>query len=432
MALKKTTNQNVFSLFALLLFLALAGMTACSEGSGNNTEELGSNRSGDPLHGPTHELRSYNDVPGIWRRLHAQVLKEKGITGEGIRVGIIDDGIRCQEPELAGKCVYGLKTFIQGGIRTLDRVSQNKQWAKPVDPYFHIRESEGIYTDGAHGTGMAMIIAGNENSNGQVGFASGAQVIPYGGTEEFPVTFKIAYEKHQVRIVSNSFGSPATFPDLVDEWVPRMHRASHIRYDHQLFDRFLNPGFPVYNYLTESENKQPTEIQAIVDEMKQKHRKLVDDPTYRHRTPELIRVFCAKNQGQTHAQTPGITPFSVDVPASGYPDDGNILIVGAVDEENRLTSSSLRPGNTRKFFVVVPTGGATSPAAPTVAGILAALMEADTKLFNHHGRPARQYVDAILETATPLADADASGTGPDTGRGLVNVEGALNWLKNHP
>jgi hypothetical protein len=430
MALKKTTNQNVFSLFALLLFLALAGMTACSEHHGRN--EDGGTPPGSTPPVLTHKLLSYNNVPGIWRRLHAQVLKEKGITGEGIRVGIIDDGIRCQEPELLGKCVYGIKTYINANIRTEEWIDFDKDWSKPVNPYFQIEESEGIYAAGAHGTAMAMIIAGKENSNGQVGFASGAQVIPFFSLAELPVAFKIAYEKHQVRIVSNSYGSPATFPDLVDEWVEPMHRPSHIQFNHQRYDSFLTPGDSVHNYLTQSENKKPTEIQAIVDEMKKKHRDLVNDPTYRHRTPELIRVFSAKNKGQTHSQTPGITPFSVDVPASGYPDDGNILIVGAVDEENRLTSSSLRPGNTRKFFVVVPTGGATSPAAPTVAGILAALMEADTKLYNYQGRPARQYVDAILETATPLADADASGTGPDTGRGLVHVEGALNWLKNHP
>lgn len=106
-----------------------------------------------------------------------------------------------------------------------------------------------------------------------------------------------------------------------------------------------------------------------------------------------------------------------------FPRDKNYLIVGAVDAHNKLTRDSRRAGNTRDFFVVVPTPGHTSPAAPLVAGSIAVLMEKFPKLKAHH------FVEAILATATRLEDADESGSGPLTGCGLVNVEAAAKWLE---
>jgi hypothetical protein len=99
---------------------------------------------------------------------------------------------------------------------------------------------------------------------------------------------------------------------------------------------------------------------------------------------------------------------------------GNIIVTVAVDHLNRITPTSQRCGNTHRFCIGVPSNGTTSETAPIVSGALALLMQAFPR------RPLSQYVQAILETATPLAQSR------ETGRGLLNAEAAYDFLRTHP
>ena len=131
--------------------------------------------------------------------------------------------------------------------------------------------------------------------------------------------------------------------------------------------------------------------------------------------PTNIYVVIAGNGGH---QNP--TNMAWRISPGHIPHWQNIIITVAVDRNNRLTSTSNACGNTERFCIGVPSNGTTSETAPIVTGTLALLMEA------HPGRPLSDYVNAILETATPLPNQW------ETGRGLLNAEAADQYLAHHP
>jgi hypothetical protein len=131
---------------------------------------------------------------------------------------------------------------------------------------------------------------------------------------------------------------------------------------------------------------------------------------------EKIHVVIAGNEGPKQP-----TRMAFKVPKGFYPKDGNIIVTVAVDNNNQLTSSSSNCGETKRFCIAVPSPGPTSPTAPIVSGAIALLMEAE------RDRPLQRYVQAILDSATPLANPPEQ-----TGVGLLNVEAALNDLRARP
>lgn len=105
---------------------------------------------------------------------------------------------------------------------------------------------------------------------------------------------------------------------------------------------------------------------------------------------------------------------------------GLVLVAGAVDERNTISSFSNRAGSAQDFYVVAPgerilttdVGGAsvyvsgTSIAAPHVSGAIALLASAFPNMTG------RELVDLIFRTATDLG---APGVDPVYGRGLINI-----------
>lgn len=109
--------------------------------------------------------------------------------------------------------------------------------------------------------------------------------------------------------------------------------------------------------------------------------------------------------------------------------NGQIIAVGAVDEKNRIASWSNRAGVTRNQYLVAPgtsvlstykSGYAymsgTSMATPYVSGAAAVLWSYWPYLS------AKQVANTLFRTATDLG---AAGTDAVYGRGLVNLEKAL-------
>ncbi|MEW5786348.1 MAG: S8 family peptidase [Pseudomonadota bacterium] len=109
---------------------------------------------------------------------------------------------------------------------------------------------------------------------------------------------------------------------------------------------------------------------------------------------------------------------------------GQILAVGAVDENNRIASFSNRAGDTRNFYLVAPGVdivstymnsdyyymSGTSMAAPMVSGAAALLMGYWPKLS------AKDTANILLDTATDLG---RKGVDSVYGHGLLNVKAAL-------
>lgn len=116
--------------------------------------------------------------------------------------------------------------------------------------------------------------------------------------------------------------------------------------------------------------------------------------------------------------------------AGDFSGPGQVIAVGAVDDNNRIAGFSNRAGDKKNFFMVAPgknvdvlnTDGSvekssgTSYAAPLVSGAAAILLQQAPHLSG------RQMADILLQTATDLGD---SGVDEIYGWGLLNVGRAL-------
>lgn len=137
----------------------------------------------------------------------------------------------------------------------------------------------------------------------------------------------------------------------------------------------------------------------------------------------LLIVAAAGNDGAPAANWPA--RFAREAWANNQ-----IIAVGAVDASNRIASFSNRAGDVAAWFLVAPGVGVTSAyrndqyavmsgtsmAAPMVSGVAALLMQMWPRLR------ADQVATILLVTATDLG---APGIDPIYGRGLLNIEKAL-------
>lgn len=137
----------------------------------------------------------------------------------------------------------------------------------------------------------------------------------------------------------------------------------------------------------------------------------------------LLIVAAAGNDGATTSNWPA--RFAREAWANNQ-----IIAVGAVDGSNRIASFSNRAGDVAAWFLVAPgvgvvsayrnnqyaTMSGTSMAAPMVSGAAALLMQL------WPGLRADEVSTILLVTATDLG---APGIDPIYGRGLLNIERAL-------
>jgi len=136
----------------------------------------------------------------------------------------------------------------------------------------------------------------------------------------------------------------------------------------------------------------------------------------------LLIVAAAGNGANAHPQWPA--RFAKQSWANNQ-----IIAVGAVDENNRIASFSNRAGDTAPWFLVAPGVGiastylsqyaymsGTSMATPLVSGAAALIKQMWPSLH------ADQIANILFITATDLG---APGIDPIYGRGLLNIEQAL-------
>ncbi|WP_109434133.1 S8/S53 family peptidase [Aquimarina sp. AU119] len=155
--------------------------------------------------------------------------------GAGITVGLIDAGISSNQPRLNEKFSYGYNA----GNRTIEHYGTYgpkiygqvpDEFAINNDPGYYPSESDGPFSDCAHGTLMAGIIGAPEmdgfsSSNGPLGVAPDCNMITVKGTND-PIllhnhrmigvvkALDLLATKPEVKIISMSMGSNYHFPYL--------------------------------------------------------------------------------------------------------------------------------------------------------------------------------------------------------------------------
>lgn len=138
-------------------------------------------------------------------------------------------------------------------------------------------------------------------------------------------------------------------------------------------------------------------------------------------------VVAAGNRGAAAPDWPG--RFAREAWAQGA---GSVIVVGAVDRDNRIAAFSNRAGDTAAWYLVAPGVGVvsssnigdaaytsqsgTSMAAPAVSGAAALLQSRWPRLSGG------EIASILLATARDLG---APGTDPVYGRGLLDVEAAM-------
>ena len=324
------------------------------------------------------------------------LVQQRNILGQGVRIGIVDQGFDLSHRDFLGKIVAS-RNFYSGSAVT---------W-------------------GVHGTAMAGVAAAANNGVGTVGVAPAAQLllaqVGAGGTNTV-MTESAVYRAvdwlsaNRADVINLSLGAQYT-----TNFTQTTQRST-------ITGIYFASSMYGANY-----SASATEINNY---------KLATDRG-------SIIVAAAGNQGLGYSEFPGMYATRTD--ANGrLVLDGRMIIVGAVDANNVMASFSDRAGHicqnsvglnckdtylTREFYVVAPgvnvvvsqanqlTGGknlattmsGTSPAAAYVSGGMALMRQTWPQL-----RP-EQLVALVLNTTRDLG---APGVDNVYGRGLVDFDRA--------
>ena len=125
--------------------------------------------------------------------------------------------------------------------------------------------------------------------------------------------------------------------------------------------------------------------------------------------------------GNSAANTFKETKLKDGFPLAGNDVLENVIITVNADKNGKLRPKSRKCGNTTKNICVALPGkgdGTTSPTGAFLNGGIALLRQA------FPAATAKQIQRAILETAVPV------GKDTDTGKGMVDLKGAFNYLKD--
>lgn len=320
----------------------------------------------------------------------------RGFTGRGVTIGVIDQGFDLTHLDFAGK-VVATKNF----------VSPNMSW-------------------GIHGTAMAGVAAANKNNYGTLGVAPDAKLVfaqvGSGGTTnsivESAVYRALDWTSLQgASVINLSFGV-----GYASNFVNSVYR-------NPITGTYFSPSAYGVNYGAAS---------SVIN-------------NYRVATDRgSILVVAAGNQALPYAEFPAMYATRTDF-SNKLILNGRMIVVGAVDNNNKLASFSNAAGHlcqnfkgtqcldtylTRDFYVVAPgvnvtvtqpnqlsgnkniatTMSGTSPAAAYVSGGMAIIKQAWPQL-----KP-EQLVHLILTTTKDLG---APGTDNIYGRGLVDLNKAV-------
>ncbi|MFL6138512.1 MAG: S8 family serine peptidase [Frankiaceae bacterium] len=318
---------------------------------------------------------SQTSMSDVSRAVHADAMWQRGYTGKGVGVALIDTGVAPVPGLTSGNVVNGPDLSFDSQAPSL----------RDLDSY-------------GHGTNMAGIIAGNDPATGFKGVAPGATLLSVkvgatdGGADVSQVIAAIDWivaHRHDpglnIRVINLSFGTDGTQSYLLD---PLTHAV----------ESAWRAGIVVVASGGNQGSVQPS----------------LDDPAY---DPFVIAVGADDTNGTASSLDDSVPDFSsrgsatrrVDVLAPGQ------SIVSLRDPGSYVDTEY--PGarvQTRWFK-----GSGTSQAAAVVSGAVALLLQARPELTPND-------VKALLaSTAQPTPLADAAGRGA----GLVDVAAAALALR---
>jgi len=359
----------------------------------------------------------------------------RGITGTGVRIAILDSGFDLSHPDLVGQ-VIAAKNF--NSTVTANTKSNTNN--------FRINIQQGTdITWSLHGTQMASIAAGLDNNLGTVGVAPGAKLLLAQVGQGLTYNSTRGWSYSSTGISTPGINSALTWAEQNGATVANLSLGS--TYDAIFKKGVVDLGGGVY--------KAPTNYGSMYGNRQS------DLMNFVNASKNIVITAAAGNDGLPYAQFPGA--YATQVDANGrLLLGGRVLIVGSVTENIdskgklvdaanpwRMSSFSNRAGSfctnlvgttckdpyyVKDFFVVAPgesvvgaiptqlkqtnlanPGSGTSQATAYVSGGVALIKQAWPQLT------AAQIVDLVKTTATDLG---AKGVDEVYGYGLVNFDKA--------
>lgn len=303
--------------------------------------------------------------------MNALVAYDRGGTGSGVRVGVIDSGIDLQSAEF-GDCSGGVGT----GTCRITNFSRSTAGNASIDD------------EGGHGTAVAFTIAGRRNGAGTHGVAFDAQLI-------------IARADAPGSCASDGSGDADGGCSFSDNAIALGLDAARAG------------GARVVNISLGGDPPNARLLQAVSDAT----------------AAGIVIVISAGNDGRT-AEGANPDPFPGGVAASAGA-RGLVIIAGSVNAADQISSFSNRAGSGAAAYLAAvgedvrapdeTNSGAflwsgTSFSAPQIAGAVALLAQAFPNMTG------AQIVQLLLGTAR---DAGAAGVDPIYGRGVLDLTRAF-------
>jgi subtilisin family serine protease len=304
---------------------------------------------------------------------------EKGATGKGVVLGILDTGINPNNPEFNGRLAPGSADFLDGGpVRDKDRYG--------------------------HGTAVSSVIAAARNNRDGHGVAYEATL--------FMGRILNSYDEDVGRTQAEIQNANVAFYNAFAKGVDAAKLAGARSIN-------LSIGF---GEATVSDPNAPPPPRGPLDDAFDRTVRALDAA----QRSGMIYVVAAGNESA--AQPNSFTQLLLPGNGTRVP----LLIVGAVDANNQISYFSNRAGTGEEaqYFLVAPGENVaardnfgveyvyqgTSLAAPFASGALGLLFQAFPNLTG------QQAVDLLLRSAT-----DLGAPGPDAiyGNGLLNIENAF-------
>jgi hypothetical protein len=367
---------NLMNIPVLLVALSACGSDNGSSGSVPQPLAARPAPLAPPPPGTLLETTEYYYNGGL-AAIKAVAAYQKGATGKGVVLGILDTGINPSNPELSGRLAPGSADFLDGGA---------------------VKDRDG------HGTVVSSIIAGARNNRDGHGVAYEATL--FAGRILNSYNSEVGRTQAEIQAANVAFYN--AFANGVE--AARLAGARSIN---------LSIGF---GPATVSDPNAPSPPRGPLDDAFDRTVKALD-------TAQRNGVIYVVSAGNESAARPNSFARLL------LPENGAkvpVLIVGAVDQNNVIADFSNRAGTgtDARYFLVAPGVGivardidgleyinrGTSVAAPFVSGALGLLFQ------NAPNLTGQQAVDLLLSTAT-----DLGAPGPDEvyGNGLLNIEKAL-------
>ncbi|RYD87345.1 MAG: peptidase S8, partial [Sphingomonadales bacterium] len=300
--------------------------------------------------------------------MNALVAYNRGGTGSGVKVGVIDSGIDLQSAEF-GDCSGGIGT----GTCRIAGASTTTAGNMSIDD------------EGGHGTAVAFTIAGRRNGAGTHGVAFDAQLIVVRADTPGTCLSKDSGDEDS----GCSFGDNAIARGL---------------------DVAREGGARVVNISLGGDPPNANLIAAL------------DRAT----AAGVVIIISAGNDGPGAANPDPFTSPATDPAVSR----GLIIIAGSVGDDDTISSFSNRAGSSAQVFLAAVGERVRAPdqndtpffwsgtsfSAPQIAGAVALLAQAFPNLTG------TQIVQLLLTTAR---DAGATGADPVYGRGILDLTRAF-------